>query len=99
MPETIRVDEGITYQTILGIGASLDHSSCYNLFRLNESLRNEVAERLFSPDRGIGMSLMRLCIGTSDFTDSPWYSYDDMPAGGSDPELSYFSASPSNQTK
>jgi len=37
------------------------------------------------------MSLMRICIGTPDFTASEWYSYDDMPAGQTDPELEHFS--------
>src|SRR5262249_48955285 len=40
---------------------------------------------------GINLNLMRICIGTSDFTGDPWYSYDDIPAGRTDPELSHFS--------
>jgi len=48
-------------------------------------------ESLVDAEKGIGMSLMRICIGTPDFTASPWYSYDDMPPGEADPELKCFS--------
>ena len=36
------------------------------------------------------MNLMRICIGTPDFTGEPWYSYDDLSAGQKDPELARF---------
>jgi glucosylceramidase len=50
-----------------------------------------VLRQVLDPVEGIGMSLMRLCIGTSDFTGDPWYSYDDVPPGDTDPELARFS--------
>lgn len=87
----IAVDPSKTYQTMLGMGGSFDHSTCYNLSLLSESGRNEVIERWVSPERGIGMNLMRVCIGTSDFTGEPYYSYDDLPKGNSDPNLDQFS--------
>jgi beta-glucosidase len=37
------------------------------------------------------MNFMRICIGTPDFTGDPWYSYDDLPPGKTDPELKHFS--------
>jgi glucosylceramidase len=37
------------------------------------------------------MNLMRVCIGTSDFASLPYYTYDDMPPGMTDPELARFS--------
>lgn len=80
-----------TYQTILGLGSSLEHSTCSNLFRLPPDARERVIERLVSPRTGIGMNLMRVCIGTSDFAGEPWYSYDDLPPGETDPTLSRFS--------
>jgi O-glycosyl hydrolase len=43
------------------------------------------------PVNGIGMNLMRICIGTPDFTGDPWYSYDDVPAGQTDIPLEKFS--------
>jgi len=86
----IVVDPNDTRQTMTGIGSSLEHATCYNLSLLEPARRDKVIEDLVSPDTGIGMSLMRICIGTSDFVGEPWYSYDDMPEGESDPELAHF---------
>ncbi len=87
----IRVDPDKTYQTMLGLGASLEHSTCYNLSRLDPSQRAETIARLVDSEDGIGMNLMRICIGTPDFTGDSWYSYDDLPEGRQDPELIHFS--------
>ena len=87
----IVIDPRKTCQTILGMGASFDHASWYNWSLLDEAARAEVIRKLFDPDAGIGMNLMRLCIGTSDFAGEPWYSYDDMPEGETDLELDHFS--------
>lgn len=87
----VTIDETKAYQTILGLGASLEHTTCANLWRLDPAVRAEVMERLVSPDTGIGMNTMRICIGTPDFTGEPWYSYDDMPPGETDEELAHFS--------
>ena len=86
----IEVDQATRYQTILGMGASLEHTTCSNLFRLSPAERARAVERLVDPKRGIAMNLMRLCIGTSDFAGEPWYSYDDLPPGAVDPELARF---------
>ncbi|MFO0914724.1 MAG: glycoside hydrolase family 30 beta sandwich domain-containing protein [Pirellulales bacterium] len=77
--------------TLLGLGASFDHATCENLSKLNPDLRGEVADRLFHPERGIGMNLMRVCVGTSDFVGEPYYTYDDLPAGETDPDMQRFS--------
>jgi glucosylceramidase len=37
------------------------------------------------------MNLMRICIGTSDFAGEDWYSYDDLPPGQTDAQLTRFS--------
>jgi glucosylceramidase len=87
----IALDPKKTYQTILGLGSSLEHSSCSNLFRLPPMERERVMERLVSPTAGIGMNLMRICIGTSDFAGDSWYSYDDLSPGETDLELKRFS--------
>ena len=87
----ITVNAEKTFQTILGLGSSLEHSTCSNLFRLPLSERERVIERLVSPTSGIGMNLLRVCIGTSDFAGEPWYSYDDLPPSETDPELKRFS--------
>jgi glucosylceramidase len=87
----IEVDTSKTYQSILDMGGSFEHTTCYNLFQLGPEKMAETIERLVNPDTGIGMNLMRICIGTPDFTGEPWYSYDDMPPGQTDPELAHFS--------
>jgi glucosylceramidase len=89
--DMIVVDPSLRYQSVVGIGSSLEHSTCYNLSLLSPELRDDVLVRLLDPDRGIGMSQMRICIGTPDFTASPWYSYHDLPPGDSDPQLERFS--------
>lgn len=87
----IAVDPSTTCQSILGIGSSFEHATCYNLSLLPTATREKVIDSLVNPETGIGMSLMRVCIGTSDFVGEPWYSYDDMPAGQTDPDLKHFS--------
>jgi O-glycosyl hydrolase len=87
----IRVDPGRTFQSILGLGSSLEHSTCYNISKLPQEQQAKVVESLVHTEKGIGMSLMRICIGTPDFTASGWYSYDDVPVGQTDPELEHFS--------
>ena len=89
--ETILIAPSITYQTILGIGSSLEHTSIYAI-RKNKtrSQQRALLESLISPDEGIGMNLFRIEIGTSDFSDgtkaSPvplyekgWFSLKDSP--------------------
>ncbi|MBM3289402.1 MAG: hypothetical protein FJY92_04550 [Candidatus Hydrogenedentes bacterium] len=88
---TIQIDASQTYQTMLGLGSSLEHTTCANLWKLDEAARSDVVEKLVSPDTGIGMSTMRICIGTPDFTGEPWYTYDDMPPGQKDEKLERFS--------
>ena len=87
----IQIDLNETYQSMLGMGASFEHATCYNLSKLPKAKRDEVIARLVDPQTGIGMNLMRLCIGTSDFAPLPYYTYDDMPEGETDPKLEHFS--------
>lgn len=68
--ETVLIDPSITYQTMLGIGSSLEHTSIYAI-RKNKtrSQQRALLESLISPDEGIGMNLFRIEIGRSDFSD------------------------------
>ncbi len=90
-PADIVLDPAKTYQSILGLGAAFEHATCYNISQLPEPARTEVIRKLVDVETGMGISLMRLCIGTSDFTGDLWYSYNDMPKGETDPELKNFS--------
>ncbi len=89
--KAVYVDSKRTYHSILGIGASLEHATCYNLSVLDEGTRKETIEKIVSAESGIGMNLMRICIGTSDFVGEPWYSYDDLEEGKIDPNMEKFS--------
>ncbi|MFY7952598.1 MAG: hypothetical protein ACOVT5_08830, partial [Armatimonadaceae bacterium] len=71
----VEIDPSRTGQSLLGMGASLEHSTCSNLAKLPAKERERVVESLVSPKKGIGMNLIRLCIGTSDFTGEPYYTY------------------------
>jgi len=89
--ETINVRRKKTHQVMLGLGSSFEHSTCYNLSRLDDKQRQEAITRLVDRKAGIGMNLMRICMGTPDFTGEPWYSYDDVPTGQTDTDLKHFS--------
>ncbi|HEV7654681.1 MAG TPA: discoidin domain-containing protein [Mycobacteriales bacterium] len=88
---TITVDPSRTYQTVDGFGASITDSSAAVLYRLAPAARDQAMRSLFDPDRGIGISALRQPIGSSDFTDDPHYTYDDVPAGQTDFALRHFS--------
>ncbi|MFC4101377.1 glycoside hydrolase family 30 protein [Paenibacillus xanthanilyticus] len=75
---TITVNEGTTYQQMDGFGVSLTDSSAWLLhYKLDANKRAEVMEKLFGPS-GIGMSVLRQPLGSSDFTWSA-YTYADTP--------------------
>jgi len=87
----IEVNPAVRFQTMLGLGSSLEPATCSNLWRMSAADRERTIERLVSPATGIAMNLMRICVGTPDFTGDPWYSYNDLPAGETDRELKRFS--------
>jgi glucosylceramidase len=88
---TIHVNSSKTYQSMEGFGASITDSSAWLLYKkLDAAQRKEVMEKLFDPVHGIGLSVIRQPMGASDFALDD-YSYDDLPAGQTDPDLKQFS--------
>ncbi|MDT8067347.1 MAG: glycoside hydrolase family 30 beta sandwich domain-containing protein [Terriglobia bacterium] len=80
------------YQTMDGFGASLTDSSATVITQdLTTAQRTQLMSDLFDPSSGIGLSFLRQPMGASDFSASGNYSYDEMPAGQSDPTLANFS--------
>jgi len=73
-------------QPILGFGAAFTDAACYVLNQLPEAERERTLHELFDPGQ-LGLSVCRLCIGSSDYARS-MYSFDE---GEPDPELSRFS--------
>ena len=88
---TITVDPSRTYQSVDGFGASITDSAAAVLYRLDPAERERAMRSLFDPRQGIGISALRQPIGSSDFTDDPHYTYDDVPAGQTDFALRHFS--------
>lgn len=89
---TIFVDPDKQYQEMLGVGTSLEESSIYNLSKMAPGKRKQVLKDLFDPKKGIGMDVIRLTIGTSDFTaQDAFYTYNDIPITETDYDLSEFS--------
>jgi len=90
-PTTITVDEGTTYQEIVGFGAAITDASAWLLQnRMTAPQREALLQELFGRNPGIGLSFTRLTMGASDFS-LHQYSYDDMPAGQTDSSLAQFS--------
>ena len=90
-PTTITVDEGTTYQEIVGFGAAITDASAWLLQnRMTTPQREALLQELFGRNPGIGLSFTRLTMGASDFS-LHQYSYDDMPAGETDSSLAHFS--------
>ncbi len=87
---TILIDPAKSYQTITGIGTSLDESACYAMQKnhTDEQIK-DILRQIIDPANGIGMNLFRICFGTSDFSDARsvsstpngWYSYQDSRDG------------------
>jgi glucosylceramidase len=91
---TIHVDESQTFQQMIGFGAAVTDSSAWLIYsKMSNSQRATLMQKLFDPNQGIGISFVRIPMGASDFSVSGPYSYDDLPAGQSDPNLNHFSIS------
>ncbi|MGV9423548.1 ricin-type beta-trefoil lectin domain protein [Streptomyces sp. NPDC003656] len=91
--ENITVDEGTRYQTFTGGGASFTDTAAWLMNSsgaLSQSTRDATLRKLFSPTDGIGLSFLRNPMGASDLARSG-YTYDDVPAGQTDPSLAKFS--------
>ncbi|MFC6545128.1 glycoside hydrolase family 30 beta sandwich domain-containing protein [Cohnella cellulosilytica] len=89
--ETLAIFPERLHQEILGIGTSMEESTVFNLARMSESKREEICRSLVDRERGAGFNLIRITLGTSDFTARAFYSYNDLEPGETDFELERFS--------
>lgn len=55
------------YQTIDGFGAAMTWATCYNLLKMTQEDRTALLKELFDPEEGLGISLVRVSVGASDF--------------------------------
>jgi hypothetical protein len=87
----IDLDEQKKFQTIDGFGFALTGGSAQHLARMDAPKRGALLHELFAVDgKNIGISYLRISIGSSDLNDHV-YSYDDLAVGETDPELKKFS--------
>jgi glucosylceramidase len=89
-PVVIDVDEGTSYQEMIGFGAAMTDASAYLIQHKLGAQRDAILHELFGRNPGIGLSFMRVPMGASDFSTHD-YSYDDVPAGQTDSTLARFS--------
>ncbi|WP_317170813.1 glycoside hydrolase family 30 protein [Hymenobacter lapidiphilus] len=90
----IEVDDQQRFQTMEGFGYCLTGGSAELLHALSAPARAKLLNELFGRGPGsIGVSYLRLSIGASDL-DAAVFSYNDRPAGQTDPALVHFSLAP-----
>ena len=60
------------FQTVDGFGLAVTQASCFNLLKMDPQERTRLLKEMFSPTEGAGSSLIRVCIGGSDFSMSEY---------------------------
>ncbi len=89
--QVIEVNTSETYQTIDGFGYALTGGSADHLMGMDSDSRSELLKELYGTGEGeIGLSYVRVSIGASDLN-AEVYSYDDLPNGQTDTDMSEFS--------
>jgi glucosylceramidase len=92
--QTIDVNEAESFQTIDGFGCCLTGGSAGHLIQMDPPARTALLQELFDTDGAhIGISYLRVSIGSSDL-DARTFSYDDLPAGQTDANMTKFSLAP-----
>ncbi|MEO6314920.1 MAG: glycoside hydrolase family 30 beta sandwich domain-containing protein [Chitinophagaceae bacterium] len=95
---SIEADTSIQYQTVDGFGYTLTGGSAQLINALSPADKTSLLQELFgSGPNAIGVSYLRISIGASDLN-ATLFTYDDMPAGQTDPTLANFSLAPDNET-
>lgn len=96
--QVIDVDPAQTFQTMDGFGFALTGGSAQLLMKMDPASRAAILHELFTTSKdgtgdGIGVSYLRLTVGSSDMNDHV-YSYDDLPKGETDTAMAHFSLDP-----
>ncbi|MGB9436270.1 MAG: hypothetical protein WBQ89_28730, partial [Candidatus Acidiferrum sp.] len=90
----LTVDDAQHFQSIDGFGFALTGGSAQLLMRMGAVQRAALLEELFTTGgTGIGVSYLRVSIGSSDMNERV-YSYDDLPPGETDIEMAKFDLGP-----
>jgi glucosylceramidase len=86
----ITIDPAKKYQSVDGFGFALTGGSAQNMIRMSAGERKKIIQELFGAGANdVGISYLRLSIGSSDLNDHT-FSYDDIPAGQTDIKLEKF---------
>ncbi|MGE5612899.1 MAG: glycoside hydrolase family 30 protein [Bacillota bacterium] len=59
---------GCTYQKVIGFGGAFTESASYTFYRMNADKREEILNKYFDPEEGIGYSIGRVHINSCDFS-------------------------------
>ncbi|MGC2297872.1 MAG: glycoside hydrolase family 30 beta sandwich domain-containing protein [Acidobacteriaceae bacterium] len=90
----IEVKDRQKYQKMEGFGLALTGGSAQLLMRMDTSQRTQLLNELFGTEDGdIGISYLRVSIGSSDMNDHA-FTYDDLRAGDTDADLRHFDLGP-----
>lgn len=90
----IEVDGNRKFQTMDGFGLALTGGSAQLLMRMDAPQRTALLQEMFGRGAGdIGISYLRISLGSSDMNDHP-FTYDDLAPGETDPGLKKFSLGP-----
>ncbi|MEP6947978.1 MAG: glycoside hydrolase family 30 beta sandwich domain-containing protein [Ginsengibacter sp.] len=88
--QLITVDDKQTYQSIDGFGFALTGGSAMHIIKMSAESRAKLLQELFATDGdNIGVSYLRLSIGSSDLNEHI-FSYDDLPQGETDVAMEKF---------
>ncbi|HUQ65679.1 MAG TPA: glycoside hydrolase family 30 beta sandwich domain-containing protein [Flavitalea sp.] len=92
--QSITIDTSQAFQEMDGFGYTLTSGSATLINDMSSAAKaNLLAELFGNSEISIHVSYLRLSIGASDLS-SQVYTYDDMPAGQTDPDLNNFSLDP-----
>lgn len=90
----IHVNDKQTYQSIAGFGFALTGGSADHIVNMNEASRQKLLHEVFATTGDhIGVSYLRISIGSSDLNDHV-FSYDDLPDGDTDTAMKKFDLGP-----
>ncbi|MCR5886907.1 hypothetical protein LRS06_03775 [Hymenobacter sp. J193] len=66
------IDPNHTFQTVLGIGGALTDASAETFAKLPKAVQQEFMRAYYNPKEGIGYTLARTTIASSDFSTAPY---------------------------
>ena len=88
--DAIVVNDEQKFQTIDGFGHALTGGSAQLLMKMSPKARTALLKEIFGNGRhDIHTAYLRVSVGSSDMNDHAW-TYDDLPAGQTDPTLAHF---------